>query len=300
MATILITGGSGLIGKRLTEALRHENHMVRWLSRNAGSRHGVQAFAWDVNANTIDPEAVHDVDHVVHLAGSSIADRRWTEGRIQDLIDSRARSARLLMRAFQQAGTAPRSMVSAAGVGYFGSSTSDLVLSEGDPPGSDTIARISEEWERAVDEWGSLCRVVKLRTPVVLANDGGALPRLVQPVRFGLGAAIGSGQQWMPWVHIGDLVAAYQRALFDDRMSGAYNVVAGNATNDEFMRTLARILDKPLFLPRVPGWALRAFLGDMASLLLGGSQVSGSRLQETGFTFDHAGLADALNDLLGG
>ncbi|MBK9177338.1 MAG: TIGR01777 family protein [Flavobacteriales bacterium] len=300
MATILITGGSGLIGQHLTEALRREGHIVRWLSRSAGHRNGVAVYAWDVNAGTIDTEAVQEVDHVVHLAGAGIADQRWTPPRVQELIDSRVESARLLLRAFQQAGNAPRSMVSASGVGYYGASTSDQLITENDPPGRDTIARISSEWERAVDEWGSLCRVVKLRTPLVLAKDGGALPRLAQPARFGLGAAIGSGKQWMPWVHIDDLIAAYQRALNDDRMSDAYNVVAGNATNAEFMRTLAQVLGRPFFLPRVPGWVLRTVLGEMASLLLEGSRVSGVRLEESGMRFGHTRLRDALTDLLRG
>lgn len=298
MATILITGGSGLIGTHLTKSLLADGHLVRWLSRTAGHRHRVRAYAWDVDAGNIDPEAIREVDHVVHLAGAGIADKRWTSRRVQALIDSRARSIRVLLRAFQEVGSAPRSIVSAAGVGYYGATTSDHILSESDPPGHDTIARISVEWEHAVDEWSALCRVVKLRTPVVLAKEGGALPRLAQPVRFGLGAAIGSGKQWMPWVHIDDLVAAYRQALVNDRMRGAYNVVAGNATNTELMHTLAQVLKQPFLLPRVPGWVLRAALGEMASILLEGSRVNGSRLAASGALLRHTDLQETLGDLL--
>ncbi len=297
MPIVLITGGSGLIGRKLTQALSTQGHEVRWLSRNAGTRGGVRAFAWDVKQGRIDPEALHGVDRIVHLAGAGIADKRWTKARIVELIASRADSARHLLRAAQENGCAPECFVSASGSGYYGAVTRDAHFTESDPPGTDTIARITVEWERAVDEWGSLCRVVKLRTPVVLAREGGAWPKLAAPARWGLAAPLGSGKQWMPWIHIDDLVRAYLHALDEKHMHGAYNVLGGNATNADFMRSVARAVGRPFWLPRVPGFLLKAALGEMAVLLLEGSPMRAERAQEAGVTSKITLLDDALRKL---
>lgn len=296
MAIILITGGSGLIGHALTHALRADGHTVRWLSRRAN---GTDRFAWDVAKGTIDARALLDVDHVVHLAGAGIADKRWSSARVKELIDSRATSARLLLNAMRDRSITPKSFISAAGIGYYGAVTSDHVFTESDPPGSDTIARISVEWERAVDEWTPLCRVVKLRTPLVLAREGGALPRLATIARWGLASPLGSGRQWMPWVHIDDLVRIYTQALFREDMSGAYNANASEQpTNKEFMRALAQAVKRPFFLPAAPAFALRMALGELSSVLLEGSRASNGKLLATGFHFDHEKLDGALRALV--
>lgn len=299
MATILITGGSGLIGTALTKALLEEGHTVRHLGRRAGERNGVRTHMWDIHAGTVDVEAMRSVDHIVHLAGAGIADKRWTRARVQELIDSRALSALLLLRAAREQGVEPRSFVSAAGINYYGAVTGSKVYTEHDPAGADTIGRISLEWEAAVDQWSAVCRVVKLRTPVVLAAHGGALPKLMAPVKWGAGAPLGTGRQWMPWVHLDDLVQAYRKALFEPGLAGAYNVCAPqDVTNADMMRTVARVLGKPFFLPPVPGFLLRLALGELSSILLEGSRASNERLVRTGFTFKHPRLEGALRDLL--
>jgi len=299
MCTILITGGSGLIGTALTKALQEAGHCVRHMSRSAGTRKGVQAFAWNIAKGTMDPKALDGVDHIVHLAGAGIADKRWTATRVQELIDSRALSALLLLRQAKALGIQPRSFVSAAGINYYGAVTGDQRYMECDPAGVDTIGRISLEWEAAVDQWSSLCRVVKLRTPVVLAAEGGALSKLAAPVKWGLGAPLGSGKQWMPWIHLHDLVRAYVQALEREDMRGAYNVNAPeDATNANVMRTVAHVLKRPFFLPPVPGFLLKLALGDMASILLEGSRTSNARLVESGFTFSYPTLDGALRDVL--
>ena len=300
MTTILITGGSGLIGTALTAALQGEGHTVRHLSRTPGERNGVRAFAWDIPKRFVDPAALEGVDHIVHLAGAGIADKRWTTERVKELIDSRAASISVLRHAMEQAGHSPKSLVSAAGMNYYGARTTEHIQVEGDPAGQDTIGHISSEWEAAVDAWQDTCRVVKLRTPIVLSPTGGALAKLSLPVRFGMGAALGSGRQWMTWVHINDLVAAYQHALSTESMNGAYNICAPDqVSNDDFMRTVAKVLGRPYFLPAVPSFALRLALGDLASLLLEGSRASSDRLMSTGFRYAHPGLEDSLRDLLG-
>lgn len=298
MATILITGGTGLIGMALTETLLQQGHTVRHLGRGAARRNDVQSFTWDPARGTIDSRSVHGVDRIVHLAGAGIADKRWTKARVQELIASRADTARLLLETAKAQGMRPDAIVSAAGINYYGAVTTEHVCTEQDPPGHDTIARISVAWEQAVDAWSGTCRVVKLRTPIVLARTG-PLQRLAAPVRWGFGAPLGSGRQWMPWVHIDDLVAIYVKALFDDTMSGAYNVNTGHdATNAEMMRTVAQVLRRPFFLPAVPAFTLRAALGDLSSILLEGGRAGNARLLGTGFRFAHPQLRGALEDLL--
>ncbi len=300
MSKVLITGGTGLIGTALTHALQNAGHQVNLLSRTASTAgDNVKRFRWSVQQGMLDPAAWHDVEHVVHLAGAGIADKRWSKARVDELITSRAASSRLLLRSATEQGVRLKSFVSAAGINYYGAVTSDHVFVETDAPGTDTIGRISREWEAAVDEWATNCRVVKLRTPIVLSRTGGALAKLAAPVRFGLGAALGSGNQWMPWVHLDDLVSAYMKALFDDRYNGAYNVNSGNdVTNAAFMRTTARVLHRPYVLPAVPGFVLKLALGELSSILLEGSRASNQRLLNTGFRFKYPELEAALHDLL--
>jgi uncharacterized protein (TIGR01777 family) len=297
---VLITGGSGSIGRALTAALQRDGHEVRWLSRKAGVRDGVKAFAWDVEQGRVDPGALRGVDHIVHLAGAGIADRRWTDARKQELERSRAESARLLLRAAQAAGASPRSFITAAGINFYGAATGEHIHTEDDPAGQGYIAHLSRVWEGAADGWAPTCRVVKLRTPLVLSREGGGLAKLALPARFGLGAPLGSGRQWMPWVHLDDLVRAYQHAMANGTMHGAYNVCAGDQrTNRDFSRAVARALDRPFFLPAVPGFVLKLALGELSSILLGGSRASHAKLMATGFTFRFDALDAALKDCLG-
>lgn len=297
---VLITGGSGLIGRALTASLQRDGHEVRWLSRTAGVRGGVQAFAWDVERGHVDPEALRGVDHIIHLAGAGIADRRWTAARKRELERSRVESARVLLRAVHGQGAAPGSFISAAGINYYGTGITAHVHTEEDPAGEGYIAHLSRLWEEAADAWAATCRVVKLRTPLVLAHEGGGLPKLALPARSGLGAPLGSGRQWMPWVHLDDLVRAYRHAIANKDMRGAYNVCAADQrTNRDFSRAVARALHRPFFLPAVPGLLLRLALGELSSILLGGSRASNAKLMATGFTFHHDALDAALKDCLG-
>lgn len=299
MATVLITGGSGLIGTALTKALMAAGWTVHHLGRTRRERPGVRSFVWDLHSGTMDKASLIGVDHIVHLAGAGIAEKRWTDTRLKELIESRTVSARLLLSVVKEEQIPIKSFVSAAGIGYYGANTSSHVYTENDSAGTDTIAMISRVWEEAVDEWRTVTRVVKLRTPIVLSRNGGALGKLVLPSKFGLGAALGSGDQWMPWVHMSDLVRAYMHALSNQQMQGAYNVNSGHpVTNVEFMRTLASVLHRPWWLPPVPGFVLKLALGELASILLEGSRASNAKLLGTGFEFQHGELREAFQDLL--
>lgn len=299
MGTILITGASGLVGAALSRLLHAQRHTIHRLGRKKGGAAGRGEFHWDIERGTIDERCLTGVTHIVHLAGAGIADKRWTASRVKELIDSRAASARLLLHTVRESGIPIQALVSAAGIGYYGALTTNRLFVEDDPAGTDTLARISLEWEAAVDEWRDVTRVVKLRTPMVLAREGGALRKLAAPVRLGAGAALGNGRQWVPWIHLEDLVRLFSGALFDDRYAGAYNTNTGNdVTNDELMRTIAKVMRKPYFLPRVPAFALQLALGELSTILLNGSRASNERLLQTGFEFMHPELEPALRQLL--
>jgi uncharacterized protein (TIGR01777 family) len=299
MPSILITGGTGLIGGHLTKLLLKEGFAVRHLSRSPKTDAPVPTFQWDIKKQTVDPRALENVDHIIHLSGAGIADERWTDERMHVLYTSRVDSAALLHREMEKAGTWPKSFISASGINYYGAVTSEHVFTEQDPPADDAVGKLTRAWEEAADAWAANCRVVKLRTAVVLASEGGALPKLATPARWGLSAPLGSGKQWMPWVHIDDLAQTYLHAIQHTELQGAYNVVAPeHVQNRDFMRALAETFHKPFFVPNVPGFAIRAILGEPANLILEGSRASNAKLVASGFAFRFPELRKALGELL--
>ena len=298
---ILITGGSGMIGTRLTEMLLDEGRNVALLSRNPKSakRPGVEVFGWDVEKESIDNAAVRHIDAIIHLAGAGIADKRWTPKRRAELVNSRVKSADLLYRAVLESGNAPQCLVSANGVNYYGTQTRPRVHVESDPPSKDFIGQLCQKWEEAATQFESLCRVVTLRTGVVLAKGGGALPRIAKPVKWGVGAKLGSGRQYMPYIHLDDICRLYIHAMDHPEMRGHFNAVNGDhVTNAEFTRAVAKVLKKPLWLPGVPAFALKMALGEMGSIVLEGSRVSASKVQDAGFTFKYPDLLPAIRAVL--
>lgn len=299
MSTILITGGTGLIGGHLTKLLLKDGHTVRHLSRSADPDAPVPTFKWDIAKGFLDPRALGNVDHIVHLSGAGIADERWTDERMQVLHSSRVDAAALLMREVERTGAWPKTFISASGVNYYGTLTSEHIFTESDPAADDVVGKLAKAWEDAADAWAPHSRVVKLRTAVVLAREGGALPTMAKPARLGLASPLGSGKQWMPWVHIEDLVRAYSHAIQDGGMEGAYNIAAPeHVRNGGFMREVAHALHRPFFLPNVPAIALRAVLGGPSGLVLEGSRVSNAKIVASGFEFRHPVLGVALKELL--
>lgn len=299
MITILITGGSGLVGSHLTRLLLSEGYAVRHLSRSGRPDAPVPAFKWDMGTGFVDPRALEQVDHIIHLSGAGIADKRWTTQRMRILHSSRVDAATLLHRAMESSGAWPQSFISASGSNYYGTLTADRTFTEKEPPADDALGRLCQAWEDAADAWSPQCRVVKLRTSMVLAREGGALPKLAAPARFGLASPIGHGQQWMPWVHIDDVARAYLHAVQRTDVQGAYNIAAPeDVRNRDLMQMLAHAFDRPFLLPVVPRVALRTLLGELSSMVLEGSRISSAKLIESGFAFRHPGLQAALRDLL--
>lgn len=286
------------MGSHLIPLLRSKGYQVVLLSRKERKREGITTAQWDINSGYIDEEAMEGLYGIIHLAGAGIADERWTDARKKVIIDSRVKSAKLLHRAVESRSDKPEVFISASGINYYGTKTTEKVYAETDPPSADFIGRCCVEWEAAADLFSPGCRVVKLRTGVVLSGAGGALEKIAKPVKMGFGAPLGSGKQYMPYIHISDLCEMYLHALEKNTVRGAYNAVNGDhQTNKSLTKAIAGALKKPLWLPNVPGFAMKLVFGELASILLGGSRATADKIQETGFTFKFDNLKAALADI---
>ncbi|MCH2215995.1 MAG: TIGR01777 family oxidoreductase [Flavobacteriales bacterium] len=295
---VLITGGTGLIGTELTKLLLASSHEVRLLSRRKGSQNGIQHFQWNPARGEMDPEAIAGVEAIVHLAGAGIADSRWTESRKRVIVDSRVATANLLFEKIKEFNPPLRAFISASGISYYGLVTSDKIYEESDYPSSDFVGECCILWEKAADQFSSLARVVKLRTGIVLSSNGGALEKIAQPIKFGLGARLGSGEQWVPYIHIEDLCKIYLEVLENEEWEGVYNAVNGDhVTNSELTEAVAKTLNKPLLLPNIPNFVLKMVFGEMANLILEGSRISAAKIKTQGFSFEHQTLEDSLHDI---
>jgi uncharacterized protein (TIGR01777 family) len=296
VVTIVLAGGSGFLGRKLAKRLEHEGHKTITLSRNPGA--GANEIAWspDGNAGAL-PEHIDGVDVVVNLAGENMAVGRWTAARKQRLRDSRILSTRTLVRAIAACANKPRVFVSGSGVGYYGPH-GDEPVTEATPPGADFVARLSVEWEQeARMAESSSTRVAIVRTAPALSGDGGMLKKMLLPFKLGLGATLGSGDQYLPWIHIDDWTAMVSWMIQNDRATGAFNACApGSVTNRTFTRTLGRVLHRPAVL-HAPAFVLRAALGEMASMLLTGQRALPACAEQLGFRFTHRDLEPALQSL---
>lgn len=301
MTTVLITGGTGMIGSALIAQLKAKGYFIHVLSRSVPEEktEGERTFRWDPSNGQIDTAAFKGVDGVVHLAGAGIADQRWTESRKRILLESRTKSAELLKNQMRQSSRNFRFFITASGSNFYGTETTDHIFKESDDPGSDFLAQVCIEWERAAFEANPTDRICAIRTAMVLSASGGALEKLAAPTKWGFGAALGNGKQYTPWVHIDDLVEIYIKAIEDERMTGAYNAVANqHLTQREMTKAIAYAYNRKIWLPNVPGWALRIMLGEMSNMLLKGSRLSNEKLLDLGLKFRYPRIDTALNDLI--
>lgn len=301
MAKVLISGGTGSIGSLLAERLHGQGYEVGLLSRSKRSNGKFETFLWDPNENVLDPEALKSCEYIIHLAGAGIADKAWTTQRKKEIIDSRVQSTDLLHSKVMELKPPLKAFVSASAVGYYGQVTSDRIFIEKNKAANDFVGKTCFLWEQAAERFEDLgIRTVRLRIGIVLLKNGGALEKMAAPVRMGLGAVLGSGKQYIPWIHWKDLIGMFSKAMTDTRMSGAYNAVAPSfVTNAEFTKSIGRALDKPVWLPKAPGFVLKGILGERASLVLEGSRVSSEKVISSGFEFEYEELHAALEDLLG-
>lgn len=300
MNNILITGGAGALGKRLSKHLLGKGYHVSVLSRVPGTDNNIKTFLWDVNKGTIDEHCIDGIDTVIHLAGAGIADKRWTDERKREIIDSRTKSIGLIYELMKKRANKITTVISASGIGYY-SDRGDELLTETSAATHDFISQCCVDWEAAVDEGEKLgLRILKFRTGVVLDKDAGALPMLALPVKLLVGSPIGNGKQWIPWIHWQDVIDMYLFGIEHKNLEGVYNMVAPNpVTNAQMIKAVARQLHKPVWAPNVPGFLLKLLLGEMSSLVLGSTKVSAQKIESAGFSFQYPEVAGALKQIYG-
>lgn len=295
---ILITGGTGLIGKSLVLKLKERNHNVRLLTRKKSDN--PEEFYWNVAEKFIDSKAFENLDSIIHLAGANIS-QKWTADYKKELFSSRIDTANLLKEYCVQNKIHLKSFISASGINYYGTFTSDKILHENEGIiQNDFLAKLCEDWEQAADNFADISdRVICLRTAMVLAKNGGAFPMLQKTVDLNIGSAIGSGQQWMNWIHLDDLVNMYVFAVENTEMRGKFNAVANDIpTNEEFMKKLASMSGKFFLRVNVPAFVMKMTFGEMSSIILEGSRASNEKIKSLGFDFKFSTPDQAFEDLI--
>jgi uncharacterized protein len=283
----------------LTTHLIQNGHKVVHLSRSKKAS-DVQTFFWDPYKRQIENGALQDVDVIIHLAGAGIADRRWNDKRKKEILASRTVTTRFLKETLSRAPNQVTTFISSSGISYYGLEDPGRAFVESDVPGTDFMAGVTIQWEAEADKLSDNGRrVVKIRTGVVLSRDSVALRRLAMPVKFFVGAPIGSGKQYFNWIHIDDLCRIYMNAIEDAAMSGVYNAVAPHpVTNRILTRKIADVLKRPLWLPPIPAFVVRIIAGQVAEVVLKGGMISSEKIESAGFSFQFKTIESALADIL--
>ena len=295
---ILVTGATGLIGKYLVRKLEKNRHEVVTLTRKKTSK--PNEFQWNPNENFIEDTAFVNIEAIIHLAGATIA-KRWTKEYKKELYSSRINAANLLKSYCEKHQIKLKSYISASGINYYGTFTSDEILTENSPIKKlDFLAELSVDWEKSAFQFSEIAeRVVCLRTAMVLAKEGGSFVPLKKLTDFNLASPVGKGKQWMNWIHIEDLANMYVEAIENPQYKGSYNAVADETvTNEAFMKSLAKKSHK-FFLPLpVPELMMKLVLGEMSTIILDGSRASNEKIKSDGFIFKYSHLNAALDNLL--
>jgi uncharacterized protein (TIGR01777 family) len=299
MKRVTVTGATGRIGRHLVKALQDRGDDVCVLTRNAQRASellSVEAIEWDPTAGGAPAEGLAGRDAIVHLAGEDVA-QRWNDANKAEILTSREKGTRNLVTGIFAAEPRPAVLVGASASGYYGP-RGDEVVDESGEPGSDWLAEVCVRWERATDAAMLGMRVVKIRTGIVLDADGGALAKMLPPFKAGIGGPIGSGKQYMPWIHLDDLVGLYLAAIDAQGFSGAINASAPTpVTNKEFSKALGKALHRPAMAP-VPAFVIKGMYGAMSQIVLTGVRMVPGRADELGYEFQHPDLDEALRDTL--
>lgn len=295
MAKILITGGSGLVGTALIKQLLKGTHQVSVLSRKQVPDSNY--FLWNLEDNYIEEGALENVDIIIHLAGANIAEKRWTKRRKRELINSRVLSTRLLHTYCQRKNIKLKGFISTSAIGYYGALTEDTTFKESDSAGNDFLAKLCALWESEAIHFSSLAdRVVIIRSGIILSKYGGAFEKILKPFQFGCAAYLGSGKQFMPWIHLDDMVKLLIHSITNTDLEGIYNGVAPDkVSHSQFMNTIAELLEKKIWLPSIPVWVLKIIFGELSLTLTTGSSVSAKKLLDTGFKFNYPNLRSAIH-----
>mgnify|MGYP000399442869 FL=1 len=295
MEKVLITGGSGLIGRRLSFLLKSRGYEVRILSRSNNPKNNYKTFVWNVSEQYINDSAFEGLNHIIHLAGAGIADKRWSEKRKKEIIASRVASTNLLYNSVKRLKTPLNSFISASATGYYGAVTSETIFEEKDKPAKDFLGKVCSLWEDSIFQFNEIkIRTVALRTGIVLSKDGGALKKMKTPII----TSLGNGKQYMPWIHIDDLCELYIKAIEDEQFKGAFNAVSPeHISNLSFSKKISKIFNYPFLALGAPSLILQIVFGEMSTIILNGSRISANKIKQAGFKFKFENLEKALKNL---
>ncbi|WP_264553657.1 TIGR01777 family oxidoreductase [Flavobacterium sp. N2038] len=294
---VLLTGGNGFIGKHLANVLIEAGYSVSVLSRSAQENTAtITYYKWDLKKDLIDENAVLKADYIIHLAGEGIVEKRWTKKRKRAILESRTKPIDLIFSVLEKHNKKLHAFISASAVGIYGAITSHKICTEETPPVNDFLGRTCQQWENEVEKIGNLgIRTVKIRTGIVLGKDEGFMKKVAPNFKAGFGAVLGTGKQYLPWIHIEDLCQIYCKAVSDDQMHGPYNAaVTDNITNAKFSKTLAHLFGYTIWMPKVPVFLLKIILGEMSVAVLKGQRVSSEKIQKQGFEFQFTDLERTL------
>ena len=296
MSKILITGGTGLVGTRLTQMLVDRNHDVVILSRNPKNKN---EFKWDFSKNYVNTEAFKNVDYIIHLAGAGIADERWNAERKKIIIDSRVKTANLIFNAIKENSISIKGFISASGIGYYGAVTTTTIFKETDTVGNDFLGDVCKKWEDAAHQFSTeSIPVTILRTGIVLAKKGGALNKMLPAFKLCLGGPIGNGEQGMSWIHIDDMIQLILFIIKHPEISGPVNATAPNpVSNAQFSESLGEALSRPAFIT-MPTAVLKLLMGEMSDLLTTGQFVVPKKALVHNYRFHHPDIKSALESLV--
>lgn len=304
MATILITGGTGLTGRALTEALLKKGHQLIILSRRIPEvpvQHDLSYALWDVNKQSIDEQAVLSADYIVHLAGAGVVEKKWTEAYKKEIVDSRTNSSRLLIDTLKKYPNKVKAVISASAIGWYGADTGHGAFTETDSPDKSFLGDTCRLWEESIEPVTQLGkRLVKFRIGIVLSNEGGALAEFKKPLQVGVAAILGNGKQMISWIHIDDLVNMYIHAIENEALTGSYNAVSPLPVNNSTLTlTLAKAMNPKFFIPiHVPPFLLKLVMGQRSIEILKSAIVSCKKIRETGFDFLYPSIEAAIANLV--
>lgn len=299
---VLITGATGLIGKKIVESCLKKGVQVNYLTTRKGKieqKEDCKGFYWNPKTQDIDTNCFKEVDAIIHLAGATIS-KRWTPCYKKEILSSRKDSTRLLVNSLKGEMHSIKQVISASAIGIYPNSTTNYYGENYKIKDTSFLSKVTRIWESEVDAFSNLGIVVsKVRIGLVLSNQGGALKEMLKPVKLGLGAPFGDGLQWQSWIHISDLAELFLY-VFKHNLEGVYNAVSPNpVTNAELIKTIAKQVNAPLFMPKIPKFFMKMVLGEMHTILFDSQRVSCKKIEDKGFYFKHHHLQPALVDLLG-
>lgn len=308
MATVIITGGTGMTGKALTKALQRRGYTIIILTRDVKDsvvkkdNPDIEFAGWNIEKGYLDEKAISKADYIIHLAGASLAKKRWSQKRKQEIFNSRVAGSKLIVESLKRIPNKVKAVISASAIGWYHSGSGDEdQLKETDPPATDFLGTVCRQWESAIETVkGSGKRLVIFRTGIILSHEDGAFKKFKSPLKYGIAPILGNGKQFMSWIHINDLVNLYIRAIENENLSGVYNAVAPQpVSNLKMVLSLAKLNKRKYFIPiHVPSFILKLMLGEMSNEILKNRNVSSQKITDTGFEFEFSSIYPALKNLL--